>query len=711
MRLSVSLFSFALLAPAALLPGLNAALAQTTPAGAGEERYDAVIVTARRRDEAKGAVPETLTVFGRGDIERMGITSLRDVADLTPNFTLLDNYRPGLDRFQIRGLITPQVGEPPLAVLVDGITAPDAEFINQDLFDIARIEVLRGPQGAIYGRSAVGGAINIITEQPTRDLQGSVRGTVANGDTRGVSARVSGPLASGKVRFRIGGYFNESDGLIENVFVGEGADAKRQQGVAAQVSADLAPETRLMARAQYSQSVDGIGYYNAAGPAREAIEDFSVPVSQNVLGENEREIFQFSTRLEHDFAAATLSLAGGYSKASNDGIADGDIISSPGDGAVFLPNWQQAIDAHEAVTVEARLTSRSDERFSWALGGFFQDKSRASTFAVYDDPVGNQRLTRADLSPDLLLFAIQDDNSSRSWALSAETSYAVSDKLTLSAAGRFDEDHRRSVDPRDVSTTLAKAVFQEFQPKLSVSYQAATGLLVYAGYSRGFRSGGFNEYSPVVARRFDAEITDSYELGFKSSAWNDRLNLDAAVFRNEQDDAQLTRFNPDSFTLENVGIDRVRSQGAELEVSLRPIDTLRVRLGIGFVDSEIQQFERDPALEGVKMPYVAEYNSALSFDYERPIAPGLSLAAYLAYRTLGPRSFTLDFPELRSAPHEFADLRLGLHGVDWRVTAFADNLFDERQPEDVFGLFNGAVELARQPNKPRKYGIELRRDF
>ncbi len=711
MRLPVPLLSVALLAVAVPFAGSELAHAQDVSDGAGEARYGTVIVNARRRDEPINTVPETLTVFQRDDIERMGITSLRDVADLTPNFTLLDNYRPGLERFQIRGLITPQVGEPPLAVLVDGITAPDAEFINQNLFDIARIEVLRGPQGAIYGRSAVGGAINIVTEAPADTFQASLRGTLANGSTHEVSATVSGPLASEKARFRLGGYYNESDGFVENAFLDEPADASRQHGVVGQVNFDLAAATRLMARAQYSHSEDGIGYYNAVGTTRESIESFALPVSQNVLGDSERQIFQFSTKLEHDFEDATLSLAGGYSKADNNGIADGDLIAAPSDGVTFFPNWQQAIDAYEAWTIEARLTSRGEGRFNWSLGSFFQDKSRVSSFSVYDDPTGTDRLTRSDLSPALLLFAIQDDGGSRAWAVSAEASYAITDRLTLSLAGRFDEDHRRSVDPRDVETTGAKAAFREFQPKVSVSYQAADDVLVYGGYSRGFRSGGFNEYSPVVSRLFKAEITDSYELGVKASVLDGHLMFDAAVFRNEQDDAQLTRFNPDSFTLENVGIDRVRSQGAELELSFHPTDTLAVRLAAGIVDSEIQAFAQDPTLVGKKMPYVADYNTALSFEYEKPLKGDLFLLGNIAFRTVGPRSFALDFPELRSAPHQFVDLRLGLRGSDWSIVAFADNLFDERQPEDIFGMFNGAVELARQPNKPRRYGVELRRDF
>lgn len=645
------------------------------------------------------------------DIERAGIANLRDVADLTPNLGMLDNFRPGLERFQVRGLITPQVGDPPLVFVFDGVTAPDPEFVNQELFDIERVEVLRGAQGALYGRSAVGGAVNIVTRQPTDDLEGYARVSYGAGETWRTAAVLSGPLITDRVHFRVGAYRNESDGLIENVYLNTGADYLESFGAAALLTWRANARTYVDLRAQYADSTNGMGYYDAIVPTHASLEDFSIEPSQNVLGVEWREVSQFSTRLVHDFDFATLTLAGAYAQSDDDSLSDADNTALPDNGVSFFPASQRALLAIDAQTFEGRLTSNRSGRFSWALGGFYQQRTRESSFSVYDDPSGTAPVRPADVDPNALLFAIVDDNRSRAWALSAQASYKLTDAMELTAAGRYDHDARQSYDRRNIAVTLARATFDEFQPKLSLSYRLNPGLRIYGGYSRGFRSGGFNEYSPVVPRIYGAETTDSYELGFKFTGYGGAFALNGAVFHNAQENAQLTRFNPASFTLENVAIDDVRAQGAELELGAQLTEHWSVRLNAGYTDSEIRAFAQNPMVVGAAMPYVAEYNLALVANYERPLSESLSAWGYAAYRRAGPRSFTLDFPGLKSSAHDFVDLRGGLRGARWSITAFVENAFDERQPEDMFGMFNGAVELARQPNAPRRYGVELRRDF
>jgi iron complex outermembrane receptor protein len=144
---------------------------------------------------------------------------------------------------------------------------------------------------------------------------------------------------------------------------------------------------------------------------------------------------------------------------------------------------------------------------------------------------------------------------------------------------------------------------------------------------------------------------------------------------------------------------------------LRADEHVTFHLTYGYADSNIRAFAADPSVAGAAMPYVAKYNLGLSADYETDIGGDLKLRGHVGYRRVGPRSYTLDFPKLRSKAHDFADLRVGLSAPRWQLSAFADNLFNERQPEDLFGVFNGPVDLARQPNKPRTFGIELRYDF
>lgn len=698
----------------ALVVTITPAAAQVESEEAAEEstQGNQIVVTARRRDERLQDVPESVIVFSSEDIENAGIKNLRDVADLTPNLSQLDNYRPGLARFQVRGLITPQIGDPPLAFVFDGVTAPDQEFVNQDLVDIEQIEVLRGAQGALYGRGAVGGAINITTKQPTNDIEGNVQASYANGDSWRVSSVVSGPISEDNVYFRVGGYYADSDGLIRNVFLNTGADYSRDYGLFGLLKAELGPDTTFDMRGQYGNSRSGVGYYQAVTFTKASIEDFSIPTSQNILGVDRREIYQISAKLEHHFDFATLTAVAGYSNASVNTISDGDFVALPSDGAFFFPGVQQSLLDTTAWTFEGRLTSDRAGPVSWALGSFYQDRKRDSRFSFFDDPSGTAPFDPSLIDPAALIFAILDENSSKAWAISAQAGYELTDQLEISVAGRFDRDKRTSVDSRDVAGSFASATFDEFQPKVSLSYKPTPEITVYGGYSKGFRSGGFNEFSGgLTARTYGKELSDSYELGFKSSAFGNLLIFNAAIFRIDQKDAQLTQFNPVSFTLENVSVNSVRSQGFEAEIGLRPVTGLSLRYNFGYTDSEIRTFEFNPAVVGFAMPYIAKYNMSVSADYETPVSDTMDLFLHGDYKRIGPRSFTLDFPSLRSSAHDFVGLRAGLRTDGWQLTGFVENLFNERQPEDIFSVFNGAIDLARQPNRPRQYGVDARFNF
>lgn len=686
------------------------AMAQTTaPLAQDATDNGEIVVTARRRDEKLQDVPEAITAFTAGDISKAGISNFRDVADLTPNLSQLDNYRPGLARFQVRGLITPQVGDPPLAFVFDGVTAPDAEFVNQELFDIERIEVLRGAQGALYGRGAVGGAVNIVTKQPTNDFSGNVQASYANGDSYRGSAVLSGPIVEDKIFFRAGGYYADSDGLIRNDFLDRKVDYIRDYSFFGLLKAELGASTTIDLRGRYGNTRAGVGYYQ---PVEESnFEDFSIGTSQNVLGIDQREIYEISAKLEHRFDFATLTAVAGYSKAKDDAFSDGDYTALPGDGATFFPGIQNTWLTTSAWTFEGRLTSTGTGPFTWAIGSFYQDRKRDSNFSFYDDFAGDEPVLTKTLDPAALLYAVIDDGGSKAWALSAQAGYDITEKLAITVAARYDHDRRRSVDPRDIAATAARATFEQFQPKFSLSYKVTPDVLFYAGYSRGFRSGGFNEYSVFTPRIYGKEVSDSYELGFKTSFLDRTVTLNGALFRIDQKNAQITQFNPDSFTLENLAIDAARSQGAEIELAVRPATGLMLRANFGYTDSEIRSFDDNPAAVGSAMPYISKYNGSVSADFETPIGTGLDLTLRADYKISGPRSFALELPDVRSGSHDFVGLRAGLRTEAWQLDFFVENLFNERQPEDIFVVGNGAASLVRQPNRPRSFGVQGRINF
>lgn len=713
----VRLFSKSILATAISFSLFSLVQAEeVTTDQASESEIEKIVISARGRIETIQTVPESVTAFTSDMIETSRITSFRDVANLTPNLSALDNFRPGLARITIRGLITPQVGDPPLAFVVDGVTAPDLEFINQDLVDIERIEVMRGAQGALYGRGAVGGAVIITTKQPIEDLEGSFKASVGNGNTYKVNGVVSGSLnESDTAYFRIGGYTKSTDGLIDNEFLNDEADSLDEDSLFAQLQFELFEDTSLNVKGRYTTSTAGFAYYQ--GVTEDTKESFSIDTSQNIKNNDERDVYEFSAKLTQEYELGTFDFITAYSNSDNEHFYDGDYSADPTyevdeDGFILrAPFGTEGLFDVESLTIESRFTSQNDSALRWAVSAFYQDKKRDNTINFFDDLIGDVPLKRADFSDDLIYLTIADKNSSEAWAVAGQLNYDVTDQLELTGALRYDHDARESYDPNYKDDTFAKKDFSQLQPKVTIAYQVEQDILLYTGYSKGFRSGGFNEPAEGISRVFNKEVSDSYEVGFKSSFFDNRVTVNGAIFAIEQTDAQITQFNVDTFTLENLAIDEVETKGLEIEVAFSVTDNLEVNFSAGLIDSEIKEFDERPELEGESQLYVADYNYSASVNHFYELNSDWSIVSHANISVVGPKSFDLEIPDVESSRYTFINGGIGVKSESWTVQAYVNNLTDERGIEDIFLFADGVTELARQPNKPRSYGIEAIYNF
>jgi iron complex outermembrane receptor protein len=706
----LSKIAAAIILPSTLILGVSFPLVAAQEQALLQTDIEKIVVTSRGRAENIQNIPESITSFNAEQIERAGIKSFRDVADLTPNLSQLDNFRPGLARIQIRGLITPQVGDAPLAFVVDGITASDLEFMNQQLFDIERIEILRGAQGALYGRGAIGGAVNITTRRPTNDFEAKVSTSIASGSDLRLSGVASGAVVEDQVYFRVGAYRRDYDGQLDNTFLNQKVDFHEENSVFGKLSIDVSDDSILDLNARLTNTESGIGYYQPVDV--DTVEDFSLQVEHNVPGLDTRDLAEFSARFSHDFDASTLELVAGYSESDQSGFSDGDFSNKESDfDGFYYAGAQENILKVESTTFEARLKSSGDTRLRWAVAAFAQERTRDSEFHSYDDLVGNQPQTRTDFDESLIVFSILDDNSSSAWALSTQLNYDFTDKLELTAAIRYDNDDRESFDSRFVEDTFEKKNFSELQPKFSVAYQMNPETLIYGGYSRGFRSGGFNEPHPDISRTFDKEVSDSFEVGFKTSVLDGNGTFNFALFRIDQEDAQVTRFNGETFTLENISVDDVSTQGIEFELSVKASDNLTLMANGGIIDSDIQTFTERPDLIGSSLPHVAEYNFNLVAEYEYEMSSDMDLILRADLNHNGPRIFTFDIPDIESSKQTFINLRATFEADVWSVSAYADNLTDERQIEDLVLLGNSEVSLGRFPNIGSSFGVQLSYNF
>ena len=678
------------------------------------DTIEKISVISRGRVESIQNVPDSVTAFSAETIEKSRITNFRDVANLTPNLSQLDNFRPGLARITIRGLITPQVGDPPLAFVVDGVTAPDLEFINQDLVDIERIEVMRGAQGALYGRGAIGGAVIVTTKKPIEDFEGKIKGSIGNGNTYNLNAVVSGSLNDENTAyFRAGGYIKDTDGLIKNTYTGDYADPLKEQSVFSQLEFELSEDTSINLKGKYTSSEAGFAYYQ--GVSDDTIEDFSINTSQNIINQDERDVYELSAKLTQHYDLGKFEFVTAYSNSENEHFYDGDYSADATfideDGFFRAPFGTEGLYDIESLTLESRFISQSDQAFRWSVSAFYQQRDRDTAVLFYDDFTDAEILTRADFANDEPYLSIIDNNSSDAWALAGQFNYDINEQLELTGAMRYDHDTRESFDPTNKDATYAKKSFSQLQPKVTLAYQMNDDLLLYTGYSRGFRSGGFNEPADGISRTFDKEISDSYEVGFKTALFSNKVTLNGAAFIIEQDDAQFTQFNIDTFTLENLSIDEVQTKGLELEAAFAATSNLSINLSAGIVDSEIKRFALRPELAGRPQFWVPEYNYGLSANHNLALNGEWSLFSRAELLIEGPKTFSIDIPDVESSRYTYLNAGVGLKSEQWSVQVYVDNLTDERAIEDIFLLADGVTDLVRQPNKPRSYGIELSYQF
>ena len=705
----------------------------SAPASSESARADDIVVTARGRNEQLLNVPIAVNAFSSGQIADAKIDEVKDFITLIPNVNITQSESAGLSAISIRGLTQVRNSEAPVAVVVDGVLQFNSRQFAQQLFDLESIQVLRGPQGALYGRNATGGAIIITTRMPTDEFMGHLRAGYASGDEKSVEASVSGPIIPGSLRFRIGGRFLDRDGYFDNVVLKRKQDPYRDftlRGLLAWDPTETLSFQLNGTRARTEASALNFHFQQALlnPDGTFAGFDFSKPgnpdlvnrtfVSNN-LGRDERNIEEVSLRGVLKLPFATLTSVTGYSHISE--YTDGDApayTASIGEGVqtqyTDVKGWSQ----------ELRLTSPSSQRFRWMLGGYYLSFKRfISTTNATDQGRGITRVYHtpapaSSASPTTVFLA--DDNLNQDIAGFGNIAYDIVPNLEASVALRYDKETRRqNVSPFNTSGTpggVNRATFEKWQPKATLAWKPATDVNIYASYGVGFRAGQFNQNGTAalaqaagiagVADRVPQENTRTAEIGFKASLFDHRVNLSGALFHTDVENQQYFVFIGAVGAQVLVPIDKVRLNGGELEIAAKVADGLDVNASVGVTDSTIRKYSVNPAAVGNKAPYTPNVTFNAGVQYRAPITSGLGLFTRVDYRGLGKQYWD---PE-NSAPRSFVslvDARIGFEGPKrrWSITGTVENLFDKRyNAEFVIPGFS-------QPAAPRIWRIDLAYNF
>jgi iron complex outermembrane recepter protein len=692
-----------------------------------------IVVTALRRDQNLQDVPVAITAFTADTIEAAGIDRPLDFINLTSNVNLVETQNAGNAFIVIRGITQARNSEPSVAVIVDGVQQVNPAQFNQELFDIEQIEVLKGPQGAVYGRNAIGGAIVIRTRQPTDHFEGQIKAGVDNGFSYWVRGGVSGPI-SDTLRFRVAASWLDSEGFLDNPFLGEEADPVKDFSVRGTLLWNPSPDLTVDLRGSISRLRTQALYFNIVADAN----DTSLPIRVNNAGQNDRDMENVSLRLNWETGSGTLSSVTSYDTLSE--ILTGDafdflpiresfffnlfeFLFGPGNG--FDLNQSQFLKV-KAISQEIRWTSPADRPFRYIVGAYAIDTNRFistgnmidtgnGVFPVFREPSTNP------LNPQFTFLADRQNNFA--WAVFANLTYDISEQLRVDLGLRYDRDRRRNTTltptaflpnvpgfPQGATGEVRRVAFDDWQPKVTLTWEPSSNVTVYGGYSRGFRSGGFNQtgVGPVAAAAgivgvgdiFEAETADTFELGARTSFLQRRLMLSANAYTTKSKNSYFFVFLATNSTQNLGNVPKARISGFELEARAKPAKGLELSAAYGYTNSKITEFP-DPIVIGNELPLISRYTLNLGAQYRAPLAgTGVGLLARLDYRRTG-RTWWEPYNTTSRDPIDLVNARLGIEDESWSATLFAENAFNEIYNAEFSP--GGFVFKAR----PRRYGAEV----
>jgi iron complex outermembrane receptor protein len=726
----------------------RAPFAQETADSAVTSALEEVVVTARMRSESLQQIPLAETAFSSQQIEDARIDQVGDFINMTPNMSVALSQSAGVSFITIRGIPQVRNGEPPVAVVTDGVLQISERQFTRELFDIDSIEVVRGPQGALYGRNAIGGAVIVNTRQPTDEWEGYVRAGYGKGDDAMGQASVSGPVVADQLYVRLGARYQDREGYFDNINLGVKADPYEDLTVSGLLKWVVNDQFSAALNVSHSETDAGsvnFRYQPAILTADGTSLDTSLPFpfdfsvndanlvdrrfNQTNVGDNERDISEASIKLDYSAGFGTFTSISSYNDVME--YVSGDQFPYTGaltqfyfGGAFVADGGQTQFATVDAWSQEFRLTSRDDQRFRWMTGVYYLETDRFISTTTSDDR-GNG-LLRIERDPffgdprNPTLSFLADDNKNEAWAVFGNVAYDVTDQLEASVALRYDEDKRRQfVDERNTSGqpgAINEKTFDKLQPKVSLKYQATDDALFYGSWGVGFRSGQFNQNGVRQAAALiglqgvddftPAETATTTEVGFKTELLDRRLRLNGSLYYTKDENPAYFVFIGSIGAQVLVPINEVTLRGGEIEAVARLADGLDAYASFGYTDSEIERYAVNPAVVGNRAPYVPDTTINVGLQYRRALSSYLGLLLRADYEQRGDQYWDTENTTARD-PLNLVNARLGFEDPRgrWSLIGSVENLTDVvYNSEFVAGGF-------AHPAPPRIWNVDFRYNF
>ncbi|GGI21937.1 TonB-dependent receptor [Pedobacter mendelii] len=679
-------------------------------------RLDEVTVSAQKTEENIQKIPSAITAFTAEKVTDYRIQNTRDLATIVPNL-YSSNPGDGRNITSIRGIGTTSY-DPAVATYIDGVNQFGLDTYIASLFDVERIEVLRGPQGTLYGRNAMGGVINIITKQPSNYTSGFAGVDVGNFGQQRYSAGIRTALVKDKLFFGAAGLYNRMDGFYTNSFNNSKFDKLHGYLGNYYLKFLASDKFALTLNVKHNENRNN-GTFPLAGSVNDALENPFV-LNQNATTKMVDNLF--NTSLSANYAGESINFSSQTAYQSNYRYytqpIDGDF--SPIDGVSIVNNYGKDFNKVQVYTQEFKLSSpaSNNSNLKWVAGlyGFHQNS-----------PVKQGTYFGADaalVGAPFPFFTSLNTNTGKSYGLAAfgQITYAVTDKLAATVGLRYDYEHKKQTALGEFlmdgmepvvtqNDTAATANFKAFSPKFSLAYSIEDNTTIYASYSRGFRAGGITQLGsdpsvlPLVA--YKPEYSNNFEIGSKNIFLDDRLSINVAAFYIKLTDAQIpVLVLPDAVTItRNAG--ELTSKGLELELSAKPVKGLNVDYNFGYTDAtytslQLPQNGATVNLNGNRQIYTPQITSmlALQYAYELDKSLKINLIARGEWLFTGNQFYDLA-NQIEQKGYNLFNAKLGVSNKRFDLFFWGRNLGNKTYIDYAYDF--GAAHLGN----PKTYGVSL----
>jgi iron complex outermembrane recepter protein len=673
--------------------------AESGPGSSASNQVEQVVVTARRREESLQEVPVAVSVISGDTLETADVRRVTDLTSMVPNLSINSGYRQGSLWISLRGIPSVQGGEPPVSVLIDGVQVPGQDFINEEYGNISSVQVLRGPQGALYGRGAIGGAILIDTQKPGNDLEGSVILDYGNHNDQRAIGNLSGALVPDMILGSFSVLARQTDGFQPNFTTGGYADAGKGINVNGRLLFELGDGWNIDLNARRQHGVDGASYeYLATNANRYDYDTVGDVNDPNVT--DDHTIYSVSAKVDKKFDYVTLTSI--TQSANSDSILYGDA-----DFSAVHEEVQYNRISMKAINQDLRIATNGDGPTQWMVGAFYQERTDVNYLLESSDPQANPVL----FPPGMIYANSNQHDLSHAWATYAQLIQKLPGGFELTVAGRYDRDNRSSYD-EEVPASKTGATFDQFQPSGTLKKDLNENINVYATIGRGFQSGGFNPYEDTqelgVARQFQPETSTNYEIGAKTRWLDGALTANFAGYYTDFRNEQFFFIAVQPIVARDVyNIDKTRIDGLEAEINYNLAKDLMVTGSVGSSSSEILQFEGTDQFHGNSSPNSYAYTANASVQYTPKITAGVTGLAYLDWERRGTMYFDVQ-NDYKVGPSDTFNGRLGVSFSRYQISAYMRNITDVRYPVLFQANAAGPGVAGQLLNMPRQFGLEFK---